>query len=160
MDKNKAMIVYLQQCPAVQSNPTYFNFAEGEDNTKQLVPLGNDKAVEKPYIDGSVLRKYTLTIIDYRSVVYQALVNATGYPNENVEELAEVQAVLDWVDEQEELRNYPDFGSKCVIDKIEALSDAPKLNGVDHSTTPNLAKYSFSIQVTYLDKSKMIWSGD
>ena len=84
MDKNKAMIAYLQQCPAVQSNPTYFNFAEGEDNTKQLVPLGNDKAVEKPYIDGSVLRKYTLTIIDYRSVVYQALVNATGYPNENV----------------------------------------------------------------------------
>ena len=160
MDKNKAMIAYLQQCPAVQSNPTYFNFAEGEDKSKQLVPLGNDKAVERPYIDGSVLRKYTLTIVDYRSVVYQALVNATGYPNENVEELAEVQAVLDWVDEQNELGNYPDFGSDCVIDKIESLSDAPKLNGVDHSTTPNLAKYSFSIQVTYLDKSKRLWSGD
>lgn len=159
MDKNKAMIAYLQQCPAVQSNPTYFNFAEAEDNTKQLVPLGNDKSVARPYIDGSVLRKYTLTIVDYRSVVYQALVNATGYPNENVEELADVQAVLDWVDEQNELGNFPDFGSDCVIDKIESLSDAPKLNGVDHSTTPNLAKYSFSIQVTYLDKSKMIWNG-
>ena len=159
VDKNTAMIEYLQQCPAVRDNPTYFNFAEGEDNTKQLVVLGNDKAVVKPYVDGSVLRKYTLTIIDYRSVVYQALVNMAGYPNENVEELQDVQSLIDWVEEQNELRNFPDFGEDCVVDEIVSLSDAPKLNGVDHSTTPNLAKYSISIQVTYLDKTKMIWNG-
>ena len=160
MDKHEAMIAYLQQCPAVHDNPTYFNFAEGEDNTKQLVVLGNDKSVAKPYIDGSVLRKYTLTIIDYRSVVYQALATVTGYQNENVEELQDVQSLIDWVEEQDELGNYPNFGDDCIVDKIESLSDTPKLNGVDHSTTPNLAKYSISIQVTYLDKSKMIWNGD
>lgn len=159
MDKHEAMIVYLQQCPVIQQNPTYFNFAEGEDNSKQLVALGNDKAVTKQYVDGSVLRKYTFTIIDYRSVVYQALATVAGYPNENVVELQDVQSIIDWVEEQDDLRNYPDFGADCQIDKIESLSDTPKLNGVDHSTTPNLAKYSISIQVTYLDKSKMIWNG-
>lgn len=159
MDKHEAMIEYIQQCPVIAANPTYFNFAEGEDNTKQLIVLGNDKSVAKPYIDGSVLRKYTLTIVDYRSVAYQALVNVTGYSNESVAELQDVQSIIDWVNEQEELKNYPDFGTDCVIDKVESLSDTPKLNGVDHSTTPNLAKYSISIQVTYLDKSKMIWNG-
>lgn len=159
MDKSEAMIAYLQQCPVVRDNPTYFNFAEGEDNTKQLIVLGNDKSVTKPYIDGSVLRKYTLTIIDYRSVAYQALVNVTGYSNENVDEFNNVQSLIDWVEEQDEAQNYPDFGTDCVVEKVESLSDTPKLNGVDHSTTPNLAKYSISIQVTYLDKSKMIWNG-
>lgn len=159
MDKHEAMIEYLQQCPVIANNPTYFNFAEGEDNTKQLVALGNDKAVTKPYIDGSVLRKYTLTIIDYRSVVYQALATISGYPNENVEELSNVQSIINWVTEQDDLSNFPDFGSDCVVEKIESLTDTPTLNGVDHSTTPNLAKYSISIQVTYVDKSKKIWNG-
>lgn len=159
MDKNEAMIAYLQQCPVIANNPTYFNFAEGEDNTKQLVTVGNDKIVEKPYIDGSVLRRYTFTIIDYRSVVYQALATVSGYPNENVVEMQDVQSIIDWVEKQNDARNFPDFGEDCVVDEIVSLTDTPKLNGVDHSTTPNLAKYHISIRVTYLDKSKMIWNG-
>lgn len=157
MDKNQAVITYLSSCPVIAKNPLFFNFAKAEDNNKQLVMVATDKKVERPYIDGSVMKKYTFTIIDYRSVIYQAVVKEAGYPNENVEELLDVQSIIDWIEEQNTSGNFPDFGEDCIIDEIQALTDTPRLNGVDNSASPALAKYSVSIQILYLDTSKRIW---
>ena len=157
MDKNQAVINYLSFCPAIAKNPLFFNFAQAEDNNKQLIAVATDKRVEKPYIDGSVLKRYTFTIIDYRSVIYQAVVKEAGYPNENVEELLDVQSIIDWIDEQNSEYNFPDFGEDCIIDEIKALTDTPRLNSVDTSASPALAKYSVAIQILYLDTSKRIW---
>ena len=157
MDKNQAVINYLSSCPAIAKNPLFFNFAQAEDNNKQLIAVATDKRVEKPYIDGSVLKRYTFTIIDYRSVIYQAVVKEAGYPNENVEELLDVQSIIDWIDEQNSEYNFPDFGEDCIIDEIKALTDTPRLNSVDTSASPALAKYSVAIQILYLDTSKRIW---
>ena len=162
MDKNKAMITYLFNCPVIASSPLFFNFAKAEDNNKQLITVANDKKVNQAFIDGSVLKKYTFTIVDYRSVLYQALVNdpehPNDYPNENVEEMLDVQGIIDWVTEQNDNEVFPDFGNDCVIEQIEALTDNPNLNGVDTSVSPSLAKYSVSIQVQYLDNSKVLWN--
>lgn len=157
MDKNQAIITYLSSCPVIANNPLFFNFAKAEDNNKQLVQVATDKKVERPYIDGSVLKRFTFTLIDYRSVIYQAVVKEAGYPNENMEELLDVQSIIDWIDEQNMDGNFPDFGDDCVIDEIKALTDTPRLNGVDTSASPALAKYSVSIQILYLDRSKCIW---
>lgn len=158
MDKNQAIIDYLFECPTIRDNPLFFNFAQAEDNNKQIVTTTTDREIERPYIDGSVLKRYTFTLIDYRSVIYQALVNQDGFANENVEEMLDVQSIIDWITEQNELRHFPNFGSSCLIDEIVALTDTPNLNGVDTSTTPALAKYSVAIRIQYLDKSKTIWS--
>ena len=158
MDKNQAIIEYLLQCPQIANNPLFFNFIEAKDDNKQIVTIANDKAVQRPYIDGTVLKRYTFSIIDYRSIVYQAIVKVPGYTNENVEEFLDVQGIIDWVTEQEDLRNYPDFGEDCIIQEIQALTDSPRLNSVDASITPALAKYSISIQIEYLDISKKIWN--
>lgn len=157
MDKNQAIIAYLSSCPVIASNPLFFNFAKAEDNNKQLVVVATDKKVERPFIDGSVLKRFTFTLIDYRSVIFQAVVKEAGYPNENMEELLDVQSIIDWIDEQNDNGNFPDFGENCVIDEIRALTDTPRLNGVDNSASPALAKYSVSIQIMYLDTSKCIW---
>lgn len=157
MDKNKAIIKYLMQCPTIKNNPLFFNFGEVEDNSKQIVTTSTDKNIERPYIDGSVLKRYTFTIIDYRSVIYQALVTIEGYDNENVEDMMDVQSIIDWIDEQNDNYNFPDFGNDCVVEEITALTDIPNLNGVDKDTSPNLAKYSIAIRVQYLDNTKKIW---
>lgn len=158
MDKNKAVITYLTACPAIAKNPLFFNFAEAQDNNKQFVTVASDRAVERPYIDGSVLKRYTFTIIDYRSIAYQAIVMKAGYPNENVQEMLDVQSLIDWIEEQNNNLNFPDFGDDCVVEEIIALTDSPRLSGVDTQSTPSLAKYSVAIQIQYLDKSKMIWT--
>ena len=39
MDKNKAIIKYLMQCPTIKNNPVFFNFGEVEDNSKQIYSI-------------------------------------------------------------------------------------------------------------------------
>ena len=158
MDKNQAVIDFLMNCPQIKNNPLFFNFAEAKDNNKQFVTLANDKSLNKNYIDGSVLRRYTFTIIDYRSVIYQAVVQIPGYPNENIEEALDVQGIIDWIADQNDSQVYPDFGEYCMIEEMKATTDSPNLNGIDTSVSPALAIYSISIQIDYLDNSKVLWN--
>ena len=156
VDKNQAVIDFLITCPKIRDNPLFFNFLNAKDGNKQLISSGNDKNMNRTFIDGSVSKRYTFTIIDYRSVAYQAIVKQAGYVNENVEEAFDVQGIMDWVNEQNDLRNFPNFGDSCIIDEMRTLTENPNLNGVDTSLTPALAKYSMSIQIDYLDISKAI----
>lgn len=157
MDKNQAVIDYLIQCPAIKNSPLYFNFINAKDNNKEIVTLTNDKSMNRTYIDGSVLRRYTFTIIAFKSMTSNPIVKQPGYTNENVEDMLDVQGVIDWITEQNEILNFPNFGEGYLIDEIQALSDNPGLNGVDSNVTPALAKYSISIRIQYLDYTKKIW---
>lgn len=157
MDKNEAIIDYLLTCPAIADSQLFFNFAKLSDNSKHIVTNATDVKTNREYIDGSVLKRYTFTILDYRSVSYQPVVHQKGFPNENVTELLDAQGLIDWVSEQNDIGNYPDFGEHCIVDEIRALSNVPALNGVDTQATPNIAKYSIIIQVLYLDKSKVLF---
>lgn len=158
MDKNKAIIDFLSQCQFINDSPLFFNFINAKDDNKQIITMANEKSLDRPYIDGSVLKRFTFTIIDFKSVAYNAVIAQPGYSDENVEEFADVQKIIDWISEQADNRNYPDFGENSQIDDMRVLTDSPTLNGVDSNTTPALAKYSFSIQIDYLDTSKAIWT--
>ena len=154
IDKNQAVIDWLIQCPAVSSSPLFFNFINAKDDNKQLITQSNDRNIHRPYIDGSVLKRYTFTLIDFKSLTTNAIVKMPGYVNENVDEMLQVQDIIDWINEQADIRNYPDFGEFCIIDELETTSDNPVLNGVDMTVTPALARYSITIRITYLDTSK------
>lgn len=157
MDKTQAVIEYLLTCPKVKESPLYFNFINASDEDKQFITTANERTLHKPYIDGSVLKRFTFTIIDYRSVAYQEMARYNIAANEAVEEYLDVQALIDWIVEQEDAQNYPDFGEDCVVERIGTASENPNLNGVDTSANPVLAKYSISIQIDYIDNSKKIW---
>ena len=158
MDKETAIIDFLLQCPQVRDNPLFFNFLNAKDENKQIVTIANDKAINRAFIDGSVMRRYTFSLIDYRTVSYQAVVKTAGYPNENLEEYLDIQSILDWVQDQADAHNYPNFGTKCIIEDMRPATDQPSLNGVDSNTSPALAKYSISILIDYLDISKRLWN--
>lgn len=165
-DKNQAIIDFLQDCPTIASNPLFFNFLNAKDNSKQIITQANDTALNTPYIDGSVLKRYAFTLIDFRSVTYEPIpknlipgtTTQEEYISENVEELIDVQGIIDWVNEQADSRIYPDFGEDCIIEDMRVTSNNPNLNGVDTSVTPALAKYSMTIQIDYLDNSKVLWN--
>lgn len=160
IDKNQAIIDFLIQCPQVRDNPLFFNFINAKDENKQIVTLSNDRSLNQSYVDGSVLKRYTFTLIDFKSVAYRAIVKESGYTDENVEDMLDAQSIIDWVEAQADEGNYPDFGETCIIDDMRTTTTNPNLNGVDTSVTPALAKYSISIQIDYLDISKVIWKGE
>lgn len=160
LDKNQAIIDFLIQCPTIANNPLFFNFLEAQDENKQIVTQANDISLNRNYVDGSVLKRFIFSLIDFRSVAYQPIPKASGYVSENVEECFDVQGIMDWINEQADLGNYPDFGESCIIDSMKTTSDNPNLNGVDTNVTPALAKYSMSIQIDYVDTSKRIWQNN
>ena len=157
MDKNQAIIDFLLTCPSIQANPLFFNFINAKDKSKQIITSAPDNSVNEKYIDGSVRRRYIFSIIDFCSVLYQAVPKTEGLEAKSVADLKLVQDVLDWINEQNDLSNFPDFGSDYVVEEIKTTTDVPSLNGIDTSVTPALAKYSIGIQVDYLDTSKMLW---
>lgn len=157
IDKNQAVIDFLLDCPQIKNNRLFFNFINGENNDKQIITISNDRNIQRPYIDGSILKRYSFTIIDFRSASYQAIPKAEGYPSENVEKMLDVQSILDWVNSQADAGIFPDFGEDCIIDDMRTSSDTPNLNGVDTNVKPSLAKYSISIFIDYIDNTKKLW---
>ena len=157
VDKNQVIIDYLMDCPQIQDSKLFFNYINAKNNSVQLITSGNDRIVHATYIDGSVLKRYTFNLIIFKSVTYNAIVKQVGYPDENIDDMLDVQGIIDWIDTQNDERNYPDFGEDCVIESISALTDNPELDGVNDDISPALAQYSISIRVEYLDNSKVIW---
>jgi len=165
IDKNKAVIEYLLQCPDIYNSPLYFNLIDAKDNTIQLLTKAEDKTLSRPNIDGSVPKRYTFTLITFKSISDMEIVKPIGssigtdeYPNENVDELQAVQLLIDWVLEQEDLHNYPNFGEDCVIDKIDTTTDYPRFDGINTEIQPNLAMYSIDVVIEYLDESRIIYN--
>lgn len=157
VDKNNAMIEYLLTCQDIASSTLYFNFANIKDSITQFITLAQDVAVDTPFIDGCVRKRYSLTVISFLSISDNPVVKVSGYSNENVSDMAEVQALIDWIAEQETEHNYPDFGEDCECEFIQTTTNNPVLDQIDATKTPPLAKYTFTIQVDYIDSSKKIW---
>lgn len=157
VNKNQAVIDYIITCPTILNSPLYFNFINAKNDTNQLLTVSNDQYTNVSYIDGSVKRIYTFTILTFKSAADIAVVKASGYPNENLSDMHDIQALIDWIKEQEELHNYPDFGEDCIVESITPTTDEPNFDGIDEQVSPPLAVYSTSIQIEYLDISKKIW---
>ena len=154
MNKHQAMLTFLQTCPAIRDNPLFFNFGKVENGAHQANMRSDDVSLHRPYIDGTELKRYTFHLDSFKSVAYNPVI--PGLPDENMEDFEEVQALLDWVNEQGELKNYPAF-EDCTIDKMRSLSTKPELVGVDTTMSPPMAVYRISIQIDYLDTSKQLW---
>lgn len=158
VNKNQAIIDFLIQCDEIKGSSLYFNFINAKDTNKQIITQSNNKSLNRTYIDGSVLKRYTFTVIAFMSVAPNPIPKVEGMMDENVRDLVDVQSVIDWVTQQNDERNFPDFGEECEIEEIQALSENPNLDGIDNNTSPPLAKYSLTIRVEYIDHTKAVWN--
>ena len=137
IDKNKVMIEFLRNCPVIDKNPLYFNFGNIEDNSYQVITDSNDTSLSQPYIDGSILKRYTFYIDCFKTIAYNKVIK--GYQDENLYDISEVQAILDWVNEQDRNKIYPDFGEDCLIDSMQSTTESPDLHSVEDTTTSPIA---------------------
>ena len=156
MGKNKSMLEFLQTCPTIKNEPLFFNFGNITDNALLANTKSDDISLHKPFVDGSVSRRFTFSVDNFKSVAHNPVVQ--GYSDENLEDFEEVQKVLDWINEQDELQNFPNFGNDCIIEKMSTLTLKPELVGVDTSSNPPMAVYRISIQIDYIDTSKKLWN--
>ena len=156
-DKNTATINFLINYSGFTTSPLFVNFIKAIDNNIQFLTDSNEKALNKPFIDGSVLKRYTFSIVITKSMTDTALPTTT-LTNENIEDIAEIQSLMDWINEQGDNHNYPDFGADCVIEDMHTTAENPSLDGINTEVTPALALYSIEIRIDYIDYTKVIWS--
>lgn len=154
-EKSQAMLDFLQTCPAIQNNPLFFNFGNIENNSAQVITRSDDVSLQKPYIDGSVLKRYTFSIDTFKSVAYNPVVSSAT--DENLEDFTQAQEILNWIIAQNRVSNFPDFPSTCTIEEMKPLTTKPELVGVDTSKNPHMAIYRISVQIDYIDTSECIW---
>jgi len=157
-DKNQAMINYFLSCTPIYQSTLYFNFANTQDSAKQFITLSNDININTPYIDGAVRKRYSMTITSFTSISNNPIIKVAGYDNENISDLAEIQALIDWIAEQNEAEHFPDFGTGIVVEEIRTTTSNPRLDSIDATSTPAIARYSFTVQVDYIDLTKVIWN--
>lgn len=165
-DKNEAIIKFLMECEEIQNNPLFFNFADADDGNNHII--SQKDTVKRHYIDGSVLKQYTFIIACYSSVAHIAIQNDESISDKNMENMAYVQKILDWIDLQahpiptseaaQPAPHFPDFGPLCEINDMTTINTDPDIDGIDTSVNPPIARYSIGVNIEYLDKSKMIFN--
>ena len=68
----------------------------------------------------------------------------------NLETMNFAQAFMDWLDEQNDKREYPDLGENCTVEKIENLQNMPNLSGVNYEE--GLARYMIQARIIYTER--------
>lgn len=157
MDKNKAVLDLLITYTGIETSPIFINFINAKDNDVQLLTDGNEVSLNRTFVDGSVLKRYTFSLVITKSITNMALAK-DGVLSENIDDLADIQAFMDWVNAQGDDRNFPDFGEDCVIEEMHTTAENPSINGINTEVSPALALYSMEIRIDYIDYSKVIWS--
>ena len=167
VDKNQRILDFIMKCDVIANNPLYFNFVTEKPNTNQLLVAKDNAVVNKPFVDGTVLKQYTVDVLLYKSIAYNPIViqqTPSGaepsplYVDENMVDMRDGQTLIDWILTQNDEGNYPDFGEQCIVESIEPTTNKPTLTGVNSDINPPLAQYVVGIKVEYLDISKQLWS--
>lgn len=111
-----------------------------EDGDATLTTTYDDAVIQK-YIDGTAVRQFTFQLRVITSW-------SDGYDSTNIEAMKLATSWLDWVNEQYEIGNIPDFGD-AEITSIEADQNTPALNKVDQDES--LAEYLIQAVITYIE---------
>lgn len=120
-----------------------FNFSPESEESISMITSYSDKVIRR-YITGKVQKEYGLSI-----VIVKAYSN--GNDDLNIDAMNFAQAFMDWLDEQNKSRIYPDFGEKCKIESIDNLQNMPNLAGVNYEE--GLARYMIQIRILYTEES-------
>ena len=138
MNRHEAMFDYMKQYPDI-GRLFSFNFAEAKNNSSAFRVI--DEEVRKTDIFGDETVVYTFAIAEYKNF------STEPFTTENFENLAEVDAFIDWARAQNRAKNFPDFGADCLVESITAARTGSGIVGIDPMM--RLAQYTFTVKVTY-----------
>lgn len=141
MDKHHAMVEFFRPKIEELSTEMNFNFSgETPDSIAFLTDYADQ--VKKRYIRCGAVKEYGFTIIVTKSY--------SSYDDDiNLEAMTFAQGLMDWVEEKNRKKEYPEFPENCRVRKMEVLQNIPNLAGVNMEQLT--ARYMFQCRVTYYE---------
>lgn len=142
MSKHDAVKAYfVSKVKELAGSMLNFNFSPESPNSISLLTNYSDK-VRKKYITGDTLKEYGFSIIIVKEYSSES-------DDLNLEAMNFAQTFMEWLEEQNEKKEYPDFGENCTIEKMENLQNMPNLSGVNYEA--GLARYMIQVRIIYTE---------
>lgn len=140
MTRHEAMFNWIGSYPNIHD---IFNvdFSEAEVRTNSFKIL--DEQVKKTDILGNETVNYKFSIGEYRNYT------TNPFTMENLKNIEAVDEFIDWVNEQDKIRNYPQIPN-ANVEKVTASRIGSGMASVD--PIMRLAQYTFTVTVTYTTK--------
>lgn len=145
MTKHDVMKEYFE--PVVNELAgSVLNFNFSPDSADGIGFLTNySEKVLKRYVRVGAEKAYGFSILVTKDY-------STAQDDLNLEAMNFVQGIMDWVDERNRKKEFPDFGQKCTVKRIENLQNMPNLAEVNPEE--GYARYMFQCRVVYFEKER------
>lgn len=142
MTKHDAMKAYFEpKIIELVNDVLHFNFSDEATDNIAFLTNYSDKVI-KNYVRAAQ-KEYGFTILITKEY-------STSTDDLNLEAMNFAQRFMDWIEKQNRLKNYPNFGSDCEVLKMENLQNMPNLAGVNQEE--GLARYMLQCRVIYMEK--------
>lgn len=145
MTKHDAMKAYFE--PKVEElvgDLLNFNFSPESPDSIAMITNYSDK-VRKKYIRCGSEKEYGFTILITKTY-------SSEQDDLNLEAMNFCQAFMDWLEDQDRKKNYPEFPDSCQIRRMECLQNMPNLAGVN--AEEGLARYMIQCRIIYFEKER------
>lgn len=139
VNKYKKITEWLQEYVPLHTW-IFFNVLPAEPDAVTVNSVQNERVLEE-YIDGSKR-------VEFLFAVALAKEFDTGTSENNLDALQEFEEISAWVETQNDLRNFPNFGNSINIEKVEVLETVPSVS-VDNQN--QIAKYQGQFKITYVE---------
>ena len=141
MDKatsiHDALWEWFLQCAKITK--LYFNFSGTDDGDTAIATSGDTVIAE--YIDGSQRRQYAFDLV--RFLPFTETENDAG----NVAMMEDVDAIIQWVEEQNAAGNLPEFPNSCTAESVRVLNEYA---GYVAAQDESCAKYMIPFAIDYI----------
>lgn len=125
----------------LENNYLYYQSANAEPGIRMIVPEFGDY-VNRTDILGYKYKSYVFIFIAYEQI-------DTGTSDVNITNMEIMDSFNEWLEEQIEDKNYPDFGDNCDEYEIQPLQNMANLATI---TEDGLAKYMLGCRINYREE--------
>ena len=156
-NKYSKLFEYFRQCPELAD--LWSIAATESDKIRVILPQGASPTHQyQEFFDN--LGDYHCEIVPYPSIYEDYQINcyqaydpkdsAKPFDNYNVLQLEEVEAVCKWVEEQNEIKNFPEIGEKVV--SVECNPFIPQIRYVND--TEKIICYFITVRLRYVNRAQ------
>lgn len=139
VNKHKALQNWVKEF--LSDEYLYFQNADAYPRIRILFPNYGDYLI-KTDICGFKYKSYTFVFIGYEQI-------DTGTSDINANNMQIFDDFNYWLEEQQELNNFPDFGENCSEYEIVPLQNMANLASISED---GLAKYMLGVQINYKEE--------
>ena len=139
ISRHKVMQEWVQEF--LDDNHLYFESTDAYPNVRAIVPNYGDY-VRKTDILGNKYKSYSFVFIGYERIDF-------GTSDINIENMDIFDKFNEWLEEQKQNENFPDFGTNCSEYDIIILQNMANLSSI---TDDNLAKYMLGARIDYKEE--------